>query len=205
VSLCVILSATTTSAATSVGADSVFKRFQVIPSVFHQQPPAPLNDSENQQQQKLNHPSKTTLGSLGVGWGTQITNKRHLSARDPTKLAHFVRQTKMVDIEKQAHKVHRKPHSGRSAEKKQKQKKKNEEKNNPRAFAFASAGAAHKQGRRNMDLAEKKLHVPLVDRTPIEPPPIVVAVVGPPQVCFLFPIVRRSQASTWHTYPRSLF
>jgi ribosome biogenesis protein BMS1 len=33
-----------------------------------------------------------------------------------------------------------------------------------------------------MDLAEKKLHVPLVDRTPIEPPPIVVCVAGPPKV-----------------------
>ena len=36
-----------------------------------------------------------------------------------------------------------------------------------------------------MDLLEKKFHVPLVDRTPLEPPPIVVAVVGPPKVSFL--------------------
>ena len=28
----------------------------------------------------------------------------------------------------------------------------------------------------------KKLHLPVVDRTPLEPPPIVVAVVGPPKV-----------------------
>ena len=31
-----------------------------------------------------------------------------------------------------------------------------------------------------MELNEKKLHVPQIDRTPVEPPPIVVAVVGPP-------------------------
>lgn len=28
----------------------------------------------------------------------------------------------------------------------------------------------------------KKQHIPLVDRTPLEPPPIVIAVVGPPKV-----------------------
>lgn len=33
-----------------------------------------------------------------------------------------------------------------------------------------------------MDVKEKKHHIPVVDRTPIEPPPIVVAVVGPPKV-----------------------
>jgi ribosome biogenesis protein BMS1 len=41
---------------------------------------------------------------------------------------------------------------------------------------------ANRAGRRNMDIQEKRFHVPLVDRTPIEPPPIVVAVVGPPKV-----------------------
>lgn len=28
----------------------------------------------------------------------------------------------------------------------------------------------------------KKHHIPVVDRTPLEPPPVVVAVVGPPKV-----------------------
>ncbi|KAI6218038.1 Bms1-type G domain-containing protein [Aphelenchoides fujianensis] len=32
------------------------------------------------------------------------------------------------------------------------------------------------------DLSEKKKHIPVVDRTPLEPPPIVVAVVGPAKV-----------------------
>ena len=35
---------------------------------------------------------------------------------------------------------------------------------------------------RTLDVKEKKHHVPVVDRTPVEPPPIVVAVVGPPKV-----------------------
>lgn len=33
-----------------------------------------------------------------------------------------------------------------------------------------------------MDIQERKVHNPVVDRTPIEPPPIIVAVVGPPKV-----------------------
>lgn len=35
---------------------------------------------------------------------------------------------------------------------------------------------------RAQDLKAKKHHIPLVDRTPLEPPPIVVVVVGPPKV-----------------------
>ena len=35
---------------------------------------------------------------------------------------------------------------------------------------------------RTLDIKAKKHHVPVVDRTPVEPPPILVAVVGPPKV-----------------------
>lgn len=35
---------------------------------------------------------------------------------------------------------------------------------------------------RAQDLKTKKHHIPLVDRAPLEPPPIVVVVVGPPKV-----------------------
>lgn len=35
---------------------------------------------------------------------------------------------------------------------------------------------------RSQDLKTKKHHIPLVDRTPVEPPPVVVAIVGPPKV-----------------------
>lgn len=35
---------------------------------------------------------------------------------------------------------------------------------------------------RTLDIKAKKHHIPLVDRTPTEPPPVVVAIVGPPKV-----------------------
>ena len=35
---------------------------------------------------------------------------------------------------------------------------------------------------RTLDIHEKKKHIPVVDRTPVEPPPVLVAVVGPPKV-----------------------
>ena len=51
---------------------------------------------------------------------------------------------------------------------------------NPKAFINSSARNADKQGRRKQELDQRKLHVPMVDRTSATPPPIVVAVVGPP-------------------------
>nr|XP_032814905.1 ribosome biogenesis protein BMS1 homolog isoform X2 [Petromyzon marinus] len=53
---------------------------------------------------------------------------------------------------------------------------------NPKAFAFHSAVRMAKQFHRTQDLKARKHHIPLVDRTPLEPPPILVAVVGPPKV-----------------------
>ncbi|KAE9970890.1 hypothetical protein EG328_005989 [Venturia inaequalis] len=53
---------------------------------------------------------------------------------------------------------------------------------NPKAFAFAKPGKLTKNAHRSGDVKEKRLHVPLVDRIPEEPPPIVVGVVGPPGV-----------------------
>ncbi len=51
------------------------------------------------------------------------------------------------------------------------------------AFAPRSGRRAEKQGRRAAERDQTRLHVPLVDRTPDdEPPPVVVAVVGPPGV-----------------------
>lgn len=35
---------------------------------------------------------------------------------------------------------------------------------------------------RKQDLQSKKHHLPVVDRTPLEPPPVIVAVVGGPKV-----------------------
>ncbi|CAH1101523.1 unnamed protein product [Psylliodes chrysocephalus] len=86
-------------------------------------------------------------------------------------------------------KSHRERHSGRKVEKKKAKKASenvvsNEDPKlkNPKAFAFNSAVRAERRFRRKEDLNTKKQHIPLIDRTPIEPPPVVVAVVGPPKV-----------------------
>ncbi|XP_069693908.1 ribosome biogenesis protein BMS1 homolog isoform X2 [Periplaneta americana] len=92
----------------------------------------------------------------------------------------------MEDDALQKKKSHRDRHSGRKAEKK---KAKNvhvqeltDKQKNPKAFTFNSAIRAERRFRRKQDIETKKQHIPLVDRTPIEPPPVIVAVVGPPKV-----------------------
>ena len=82
-------------------------------------------------------------------------------------------------------KAHRERKSGPKAERKKKRKQTNNEdsnQKNPKAFTFQSTVRAARQFRRKLDVQTKKHHVPLVDRTPLEPPPIVVAVIGPPKV-----------------------
>ncbi|KAK9477482.1 hypothetical protein V1514DRAFT_296155 [Lipomyces japonicus] len=51
---------------------------------------------------------------------------------------------------------------------------------NAKAFAVAAPGKLQRQAMRTSDITEKKFHVPMVDRTPEEAPPVIVAVVGPP-------------------------
>lgn len=92
----------------------------------------------------------------------------------------------MNSSEKSAQKTHRARHSGPKAEKK-KSKNKHEQdltarQRNPKAFAIQSVNKAAKAFRRTADIKAKKQHIPKVDRTPVEPPPIVVAIVGPPKV-----------------------
>lgn len=83
-------------------------------------------------------------------------------------------------------KSHRERNAGRKAEKKKAKKRGQEElpdkQKNPKAFTFNSAIKAERKFRRKQDIETKKQHIPLVDRTPLEPPPILVAVVGPPKV-----------------------
>lgn len=50
---------------------------------------------------------------------------------------------------------------------------------NAKAFAVANPGKLERQARRSHDKNEKRFHAPMVDRTPEEPPPVLVAVVGP--------------------------
>ena len=53
---------------------------------------------------------------------------------------------------------------------------------NAKAFTYKSAIRAARATRRTADVQSKKLHLPSVDRSPLEPPPVCVAVVGPPKV-----------------------
>ena len=82
-------------------------------------------------------------------------------------------------------KSHRKKQAGPKAEKKKKKRHSPEDasaQRNPRAFSFKSAVRASRQFRRKQDAETKKHHEPTVDRTPLEPPPYIIAVVGPPKV-----------------------
>nr|XP_027199860.1 ribosome biogenesis protein BMS1 homolog [Dermatophagoides pteronyssinus] len=58
----------------------------------------------------------------------------------------------------------------------------NDKKSNHKAFAIKSAVKAQKQFRRKQDIIAKRERLPQIDRTPLEPPPFVVSVVGPPKV-----------------------
>lgn len=88
----------------------------------------------------------------------------------------------MEDVKQKAH---RKKQAGPKTLKKRKKKcgDTNEDvQKNPKAFTYRSAVRAAKSQRRTLDLKEKRHHIPQVDRTPLEPPPVLVAVVGPPKV-----------------------
>ncbi|KAI9741518.1 MAG: Glycoside hydrolase 2 (Mannanase, beta-galactosidase) [Claussenomyces sp. TS43310] len=78
-------------------------------------------------------------------------------------------------MEDQSNRPHR-------ASKEKKKKKPHTGERNPKAFAFANPGRLQKTAARSQDVKEKRLHVPLVDRIPEEPPPRLVTIVGPPGV-----------------------
>ncbi|KAJ8365158.1 hypothetical protein SKAU_G00139890 [Synaphobranchus kaupii] len=85
------------------------------------------------------------------------------------------------------HKKHQRKQSGPQADRKKNRKQgadseKDERKRNPKAFAVQSAVRMARTFHRAQDLKAKKHHIPLVDRSPLEPPPVVVVVVGPPRV-----------------------
>lgn len=81
-------------------------------------------------------------------------------------------------------KAHRKRVSGPKAEKKKSKKsgENGDSSKNPKAYTFKSAVRAARASRRKLDISAKRQRVPEVDRTPLEPPPVCVAVVGPPKV-----------------------
>ncbi|CAG9538438.1 unnamed protein product [Cercopithifilaria johnstoni] len=83
------------------------------------------------------------------------------------------------NIDKSEHKIHRVHKVGGKAKKKAVRKGSGI---NAKAFTFQSAVKASRAIRRAADKDEKKKHIPVVDRTPVEPPPIIVAIVGPSKV-----------------------
>uniref|UniRef100_A0A8B9L5Y6 BMS1 ribosome biogenesis factor n=1 Tax=Astyanax mexicanus TaxID=7994 RepID=A0A8B9L5Y6_ASTMX len=93
-------------------------------------------------------------------------------------------------MEGKEQKRHQHKHSGPKAEKKRKKQQKehgveqeqDERKKNPKAFTVRSAVRMARNFHRTQDIKTKKHHIPLVDRTPLEPPPVVVVVMGPPKV-----------------------
>ncbi|KAK6455165.1 uncharacterized protein RJT20DRAFT_129882 [Scheffersomyces xylosifermentans] len=79
-------------------------------------------------------------------------------------------------MEQQSNKVHRGGSNKTTAKKKLHQNGQN-----VKAFAVNAPRKLERMARRTHDVNEKKLHVPMVDRTPDDdPPPVIVAVVGPP-------------------------
>ncbi|CAE6363390.1 unnamed protein product [Rhizoctonia solani] len=90
-------------------------------------------------------------------------------------------------MEDKPHKAHHAAQSGAKAQKKAKLKGKGKADHgkgyNEKAFAPKSGRNADRQGRRAAEKDQTRLHVPLVNRTPEdEPPPVIVAIVGPPGV-----------------------
>ncbi|KAH9058995.1 hypothetical protein EDB83DRAFT_2611192 [Lactarius deliciosus] len=84
--------------------------------------------------------------------------------------------------EERSHKAHHPSQSGKKAEKKANKKEKRGG-FNEKAFAPRSGRRAERQGRRAAEKDQSRLHVPLVDRTPDDiPPPVIIAIVGPPGV-----------------------
>ncbi|KAJ7134516.1 hypothetical protein C8R44DRAFT_870144 [Mycena epipterygia] len=104
-------------------------------------------------------------------------------------------------MDERPHKAHRPSQSGAKADKKDKGKGKEKHQGfNEKAFAPKSGRRADRQGRRNVERDQTRLHVPLVNRTPdSEPPPVIIAIVGPPGVgktTLLKSLVRRYTKQT---------
>ncbi|KXN84589.1 Ribosome biogenesis protein bms1 [Leucoagaricus sp. SymC.cos] len=87
-------------------------------------------------------------------------------------------------VEDRPDKAHRSSTSSAKARKKDEAKGKEKKQGlNAKAFALKSGRRADRQGRRTAEKDQTRLHVSLVNRTTDEnPPPVIVAIVGPPGV-----------------------
>jgi ribosome biogenesis protein BMS1 len=91
----------------------------------------------------------------------------------------------------QSHKAHRTRQAG--PKKKTKSKKKHDGDaddgqimQNPKAFAYSSSKKVKKLQSRAVEKEQRRLHLPIIDRSYGEPPPFVIVVQGPPQVWIVF-------------------
>lgn len=95
----------------------------------------------------------------------------------------------------QSNKEHRKRKEKNTAK-----KKLHTQGHNAKAFAVAAPGKMARNMMRSSDVNERKLHVPMIDRTPDDdPPPVIVAVVGPPgtgKTILIRSLVRRMTKTT---------
>ncbi|OIV99446.1 hypothetical protein TanjilG_17256 [Lupinus angustifolius] len=89
----------------------------------------------------------------------------------------------------QSNKSHRIRQSGAKKDKKKLKKKKQQDSDdddqkqlNPKAFAFSSSNKAKRLQSRAVEKEQRRLHVPIIDRSYGEPAPFVIVVQGPPQV-----------------------
>lgn len=93
-----------------------------------------------------------------------------------------------MDDGKQANHTHKTKKSGRGAKEKKKDRRAKVqgtrvERHNNRAFSVTNIGRTKQTIQRNLNLAQRKEYVPLVDRRVDEsPPPSVICVMGPPKV-----------------------
>lgn len=92
-----------------------------------------------------------------------------------------------------------KPHRG-EPKKNSAKKRLHQNGQNVKAFAVNAPRKLERMARRSHDVKEKKLHVPMVDRTPDDdPPPVIVCVVGPPgtgKTTLIRSLVRRLTKTT---------
>jgi ribosome biogenesis protein BMS1 len=91
-----------------------------------------------------------------------------------------------IDISKSDSKQHRASRSGVKARKKDAKDKKrrglSSERHNPKAFSVANVVRTKRMQQRNLDRAQQKEVVPLINRAEDElPPPVCVVVMGPPR------------------------
>uniref|UniRef100_A0AC35TKD9 Bms1-type G domain-containing protein n=1 Tax=Rhabditophanes sp. KR3021 TaxID=114890 RepID=A0AC35TKD9_9BILA len=88
----------------------------------------------------------------------------------------------MDDLLPKAQKKHQKHTKGGKATKLAKSAEKTNKGNNAKAFTFQGVRKAKAAIKRSANISEKKKHIAVIDTTPIEPPPIIVAIAGPSKV-----------------------